>query len=96
MFRVIVRSRVGNFALGVLGVLYFFASSATLAYYIISNWGANGLFDFVLQGALFVGVVVSVFFVGIAVQNLEVRRRALSERTSPTTPEHQKPAAAGL
>ena len=49
MVRIPIRSRFGNAVLGVLGVLYFVAATATLAYYIATNWGANGMVDRLLQ-----------------------------------------------
>lgn len=92
MLRVSIRSRIGNVVLGVLGLVYFLAASVTLAYYVISNWGANSLVDLILQGALFVAAVVSLFFIFIAVDNL--RREAGSAQRSPTAREHRTTAAA--
>jgi hypothetical protein len=37
--------------LGLLGVVYVVSAAATLVYYMVSNWGAMGLMDYVLQVA---------------------------------------------
>ncbi len=95
MFRVPIRSRLGNVVVGVLGVVYFLAAGATLIFYIASNWGANSLVDLALQGALCVAVVISLFFIAIAADNLGLRRSGRAPQTPPTVPGHRRAAAAG-
>jgi hypothetical protein len=46
------------------------SGSALLLYYFVSNWGANGLVDYVLQFALVIAVTTGVFFVRIGRKNL--------------------------
>ena len=75
MQRVIIRSRIGNLSLEVLGVIFTLASSALLVYYIISNWGANSLVDRALQLMLLVGAVTGVLFVNIGRANLREQIR---------------------
>jgi hypothetical protein len=70
MLRVPIRSRFGNAALGVLGVLYFFSASATLGYYVVTSWGAIGPLDLTLQCALVVSALAGVFFMEVASDNL--------------------------
>lgn len=75
MQRVIIRSRIGNLSLEVLGVTFTLASTALLIYYIISNWGANSLVDRGLQLMLLVGAVAGVVFVNIGRANLREQTR---------------------
>lgn len=75
MQRVIIRSRIGNVSLEILGVTFTIASSALLVYYIISNWGANSLVDRVLQLMLLAGAVTGVLFVNIGRANLREQTR---------------------
>lgn len=94
MFRVPIRSRVGNAVLGVLGGVYVVSASATLVYYLISNWGANSLIDRVLQLGLLGAAIAGVVFVLIALQNLRVNARDGSAAKSPTAPAHRTAPAA--
>ena len=90
--RVVIRSRVGNAILAAVGVVYFFSAIATLGYYLVTNWGANGLTDYVLQLALFCAAIGGVFFVLIAADNLKWRRSVSAQR-SRSTPDRQTAAA---
>jgi len=93
MLRVVIRSRVGNGVLGILGILYFVSATATFVYYVVTNWGANGLTDYVLQIALVGAAIGGVFFIAIARDNLRLPRRDAAESRS--TPDHQTAAATG-
>ncbi len=95
MFHVPIRSRFANAILGVLGVVYFLSASATLIYYVVSNWGANSLIDRALQGALLGAAIAGLLFVAVAAGNLGFTRRPPSPTKSPTSPEHRTAAAAG-
>ncbi len=75
MQRVVIRSRIGNMSLALLGVTFTIASSVLLVYYIISNWGANSLVDRALQLMLLVGAVIGVLFVNIGRANLREQPR---------------------
>jgi Na+/melibiose symporter-like transporter len=81
---VAIRSRVGNIVLGLLGALYTVSASATLVYYIVSNWGANGLLDYLLQLALLAAAIGGVLFMAVAADNLKLwpaeRSRSAPER----------------
>ncbi|HMC22659.1 MAG TPA: hypothetical protein VKL19_12480 [Thermoanaerobaculia bacterium] len=69
-----------------LGALYVVSAAATLAYYIVTNWGAMGLTDYVLQLALIASAVGGLFFVAIAADNLGLipwRRGAAAKSRSP-------------
>lgn len=93
MFRVPIRSRVGNAVLGVLGAIYFLSASGTLIFYIVTNWGANGLLDRALQLALAVSAVAGVFFIMIAADNLGIQLHRWSNAKSHTARDHQTAAA---
>ena len=90
--RVRIRSRIGNAVLAVLGVVYFFSATATLIYYVFSNWGANGLVDYVLQLALLCAAVGGVLFFMIGYGNLKSRTTAARSNAplaSHPVPSHQ-------
>ena len=74
--RVVIRSRVGSVVLAVLGVLYSLSATAVLLYYIVSNWGANGLTDYVLQFALLCAAIGGVLFFMIGFVNLRPPKSA--------------------
>ena len=93
MLRVVIRSRVGNAVLAILGVVYFVSATATFLYYVVTNWGANGLTDYVLQAALIAAAAGGVFFALIALQNLRPRRPGSAERSR--SPRDRQTAAAG-
>jgi len=69
--RVAIRSRIGNVVLGLLGALYAISASGTLVYYVATNWGANGLIDYVLQLALLAAAIGGVLFMAVAADNLK-------------------------
>jgi len=83
MLRVMIRSRIGNAVLAVLGVVYFLTATATLIYYIVSNWGANGMIDYVLQFALVCAAVGGVLFFMIGAGNLRAAKPADGRSTAP-------------
>lgn len=76
--RVPIRSRVGNSVLGLLGAVYAVSASATLVYYVVTNWGANGLLDYLLQLALLAAAIGGVLFMAVAAENVSVRRKSRS------------------
>lgn len=81
--RLVIRSRVGNAVLAVLGAIYFVSASVTLVFYVVQNWGANGLTDYVLQGALVAAAIGGVFFFRIGTGNLKPARKADGRSTAP-------------
>jgi Na+/melibiose symporter-like transporter len=93
MFRVVIRSRIGNGVLAFLGVVYFFSATATLVYYIVSNWGANGIVDYVLQFALFCAAIGGVLFFMIGYGNLKSKKTTAPQSRAPLgsdpVPSHQ-------
>jgi hypothetical protein len=92
MLRVVIRSRIGNTVLAILGVVYFLSATATFVYYIVTNWGANGLTDYALQAALIAAAVGGVFFVRVAADNLKLRRPGSAEQ-SRSARDHRTAAA---
>ncbi len=92
MIRVPIQSRAGNIVLGVLGLIYFLAATATLIYYIVTNWGASGLIDHLLQFALAVAALAGLFFILVAAQNLRLLRRGGQEK-SRSSPDPRTAAA---
>ena len=95
MWRVSIRSRLGNAILGVLGALYFVSAIATLIYYVVTTWEAMGMIDYALQLALLGAAIGGLFFMAVAVQNLAlIRSRAAAKSRS--APDHQTAAASGL
>ncbi len=64
-------SRWGNRLICTLGALFAAASTALLLYYVVSGWGAASLVDRALQMCLLVGIVVSLGFIGIGLDNLK-------------------------
>jgi len=89
-----IQSRAGNVVLLVLGAIYLVAACTTLAYYIISNWGANSLTDYVLQAALLAAAVGGAFFIAVAAVNLKLWSRGAAA-TSRSSRDHRTAAAAG-
>ena len=90
--RVVIRSRIGNAVLALLGVLYVVSATVTFIYYVVTNWGANGLTDYVLQTALIAAASGGVFFVLIAADNLKPLRRDSAEPSR--SPRDRRTAAA--
>ena len=90
--RVIIRSRVGNGILAFLGIVYFVSATATLVYYIVSNWGANGLTDYVLQFALLCAAVGGVLFFAIGYGNLKSKATTTAAQSSAPLASHPVPS----
>lgn len=81
MFRVAIRSRLGNGVLAVLGVIYFLSATSLLIYYVVTTWDAAGLIDRALQLALVACAIGGLFFILIAADNLGLRRQRESEKS---------------
>ena len=90
MFRVPIQSRLGNYVVGFLGVIYFVSATATLVYYVVTSWGASGLLDRVLQLALLTSAIGGVIFMLIAKENL---KRPPAAEKSPSSRARQTSAA---
>ena len=88
-----IRSRSGNVALGVLGVIYFLSAIGTLLFYVISSWGAAALIDHVLQLALIGSALAGAVFLVIAADNLKINLR-LRRPPPDGSPTHRRTAAA--
>ncbi len=71
--RIQVRSRIGNTALGILGVVYVCAAVALFAYHLMQTWGAAGLIDRAIQVVLLGSAALGWLFIVTAVQNLGLR-----------------------
>jgi Na+/melibiose symporter-like transporter len=83
MLRVMIRSRIGNAVLAILGVVYFLSATATLIYYIVSNWGTNGVIDYILQFALACAAIGGVLFFMIGAGNLKSAKPAGARSNAP-------------
>jgi hypothetical protein len=94
MWRVPIRSSIGNVVLGILGVVYCISATATLLYYVATTWGAMGLTDYILQLALLASAIGGLFFVAIAVENLKLWPRGAADQ-SRSARDHQRAAATG-
>jgi uncharacterized membrane protein HdeD (DUF308 family) len=70
MLRVRIRSRAGNRLLAVAGALYAIAGLALLIWFVVESWGAASIIDRGLQFILAGAVVIGLWFVYIARQNL--------------------------
>jgi hypothetical protein len=64
------RSRAGNIAIGVAGVLYVLFAVVVLALHVAQSWGAASTFDHLLQLGMFGAAVTGVFFLLVASHNL--------------------------
>ena len=64
------RSRPGNIALGLTGVLYTLLGLIVLVLYIYRSWGASSLVDFILQLGMGGAATMGAFFVHVALHNL--------------------------
>jgi len=95
VLRLVIHSRAGNGVLAVLGVIYFVSATATLAYYLVTNWGANGLIDYALQLALAAAAIGGIFFVATALGNLRsgASRKAPKADAQSSAPMSTHPAA---
>ena len=69
VIEVVIRSRIGNAVLLVAGLIYSISGMTLLIYYVVSNWGANGLADYLLQLALALAVVGGAIFFRIGRRN---------------------------
>lgn len=94
MLQVPIRSRVGNVALGVLGIVYLISATATLVYYLVTSWGAMGLTDYILQLALIASAIGGLFFIAIAAENLKLPLRGAAAQPR-SSRDHQTAAAVG-
>lgn len=72
MWRVFVRSRSGNVALGVVGAVYALLAVSILWRYIADVRDAAALLDLILQAALVGSAICGVWFVVIALENLGI------------------------
>lgn len=71
--RILVRSRIGNGVLGILGVIYVCAAIALLAYELVQTWGATSLTDDAVIVVLVASAGAGALFIVTAVQNLGLR-----------------------
>jgi hypothetical protein len=89
--RVVVRSRLGRGVLTVLGILYFASAATVLIYYVATNWGANGLTDYVLQLGLVSAALGGVVLFLIGTEGLSLWRARPDGRAASNT--HKTAAA---
>ena len=70
MFRVRVRSRVGNLVLGAVGAIYGLSAAALLILFVTESWGAASIYDRVFQVLLVLALAAGVWFWTVARRNL--------------------------
>jgi ABC-type uncharacterized transport system permease subunit len=70
MLRVLVRSRIGNIVLGVIGVAYAIASLALLVLLVIDVWESATFSDLLVQTALITAAACGIWFALNARENL--------------------------
>ena len=80
-----IHSRRWNIVIGVLGVLYAIAALVLLIVHFVQTLGAVSLIDRAIQIALITAVVVSIWFILIAVRGLGIHLRR-SRGTRATSP----------
>ena len=81
MYRVRIRSRVGNVVLAALGVLYAISGVVLFIAFVAQSWGAASVIDRGLQGLLLFASAAGTWFVLVAWMNL-------SEKGTP--PQHAR------
>jgi hypothetical protein len=75
-----IRSRSGNMALALVGLLYFLAALVTLSFFVVTSWSGASLIDRVLQLALVGSAFAGAFFLHVGAQNLGVHPRLTLRR----------------
>jgi hypothetical protein len=65
-----LRSRTGNIALGVAGILYVMFGLVVLVLHLAQSWGAASTFDRLLQLGMGGAAATGVFFLLVASHNL--------------------------
>lgn len=80
--RVEIRSRRGNVAIGVLGVIYAISGFVLLVVHFIQTWGAASLTDRAIQVLLIGVIALSIWFVQISARGLGVHFRRGVRATS--------------
>ena len=78
--QITIRSRSGNRALAMIGLLYFLAALVTLSFFVVTSWFGASLIDRVLQLALVGSAFAGAFFLHVAAQNLGLRPRLTLRR----------------
>jgi len=78
--QITIRSRSGNMALALAGMLYFLAALVTLSFFVITSWAGASIVDRVLQLALIASAFAGAFFLHVASQNLGMRPRLTLRR----------------
>lgn len=78
--QVTIRSRSGNMALALLGLVYFLAALVTLLFFVVTSWSGASMVDRVLQLALAGSAFAGALFLHIGAQNLGVHPRLTLKR----------------
>ncbi len=68
--QITIRSRSGNVALALFGLVDVLCALLVLFFFVVTSWGANSLIDRVLQLALAGAALAGVFFLQIGTRNL--------------------------
>ena len=80
--RVEIRSKRGNVAIGVLGVVYAISGFVLLGVHFIQTWGVASLTDRAIQVLLIGVIALSIWFVQISARGLGVHLRRGVRATS--------------
>jgi NADH:ubiquinone oxidoreductase subunit 6 (subunit J) len=68
--QVSIRSRSGNIALAVFGLLAFVGAIAVLLFFVATTWSSASLADRVLQAALVLSALAALYFLQTAARSL--------------------------
>jgi hypothetical protein len=78
--QITIRSRSGNMALAVFGLVDFLCALLVLFFFVVTSWGVDSLIDSALQLALAGAAFAGVFFLQIGTRNLGMRPRLTLRR----------------
>ncbi len=78
--QITIRSRSGNVALALFGLVDFLSALLVLFFFVVTSWGVDSLIDRVLQLALAVAAFAGVFFLQVGARNLGMRPRLTLRR----------------
>jgi hypothetical protein len=78
--QITIRSRSGNMALALAGMVYFLGALVTLSFFVVTSWFGASMVDRVLQLALVGSAFAGAFFLHVGAQNLGVRPRLTLRR----------------
>ncbi|HET7437733.1 MAG TPA: hypothetical protein VFN10_23710 [Thermoanaerobaculia bacterium] len=69
----LLRSRIGNVILAVVGAIYAVCALVMLCYFVAGTWQAASMTDRLLQAALVFSLICGIWFIDLATRNLGLR-----------------------